>query len=605
MTLNLATSAADLSEALSPFENGSMNHILGIDVETTGLDILSDTLLLVQISDGRDTAVIDATRLDGSGRDRLKEFLQKRFLFVTHNAKFEFGWMAHWLGSEDVLPRLYDSFLSERLILGRMNHGGNSLAALAKKYLGRDLSKDERESFGEMEPGEDGYQFTDEQITYAAADAEVLPAIFRKQFAQMTEHGLTEIAKLEFDLIKVVSRMERRGVLIDREAWLAEVEDAKDRCAVLENRMAQMTGEVEFNPRSPKQVKEAFARFGLNLSSTNRKSLEKVIRTSAEGTRAYLLAEAMAEYRKVVVLRDRYGDSWLAMLDPNDRVHAQFNQMGTKTGRFSSSKPNLQQLPRGDRLRKAFVAGPGRKMVTADYSQIEIRLLAEMSGDAAMMEMFDKGIDIHSGTAKAMFRLDEIPGKDSKYRYMAKAVNFGLLYGAGAKNLQEQLADAKPPVKVSLTRAERLIEMYFDQFPTAQKWLKAMDRRTDRSLDDGDDVVARTPGGRRRVFPHPGRVTNFMRGSIARRARNTPIQGGSADITKQAMVRLDRALTDRPNWDAHLLMTVHDEVVVECKAEYADDVAQMVEAKMLEGAAEYVKRCPIKVDVAVDDHWSK
>ena len=569
--------------------------VLGIDTETTGLNPVADRLLLVQVSNGTSVAVLNMTKLNGLAWRELAEWLRRaESLFIAHNAKFDFGWLAEKLGDERIMPRLFDTMLAEQLLNSGAEHGGNSLKAVAHRYLGTTMDKTERTSFLDYAAVPGQVDFTHEQLIYAALDVEVLPRIFAKQAHRLTDARLTEVAKLEFDLVKVVSRMERRGVLIDRDVWASEVLQAKTRCTEIEAELASLTGKPGFNARSPKQVLEAFSDLGFRLASTNRETLGKI---------KHPLAEKLLEWRHVAVLRDRYGDGWLQKLDGENRVHGQFVQIGAATGRFSSRDPNLQQLPRGDRLRKCFIAGPGRALVTADYSQIEIRILAELSQDQAMIDLFRADVDIHAATAMRMFKLPELPAKDSHYRQMAKSVNFGLMYGAGAENLKRQLAMQK--VEVSVAQAENLIKLYFLQFPEAKRWLDAQSRAAYASMDDGFGVVTRTLAERRRVFPVAPAMSSYDRSSIARQTRNTPIQGSSADVTKNAMILIDAALLANPEWDAHLLMTIHDEVVVECLFEYRDLVARQVVDLMVAGAQRWMKVCPVKVDVAISDHWSK
>lgn len=823
--------------------------VVAVDTETTGLNPLRDRLLLLQLSNGRQSAVFDMTRLGAAGYKMLRTVLETAdTLWLAQNAKFDYGWLAEKLQSEDILPRLFDTMVAEQILNGGAEHGGNSLARIAKRYLGYEMDKATRAEFVDMQPDPTTGQFgfTDQQLRYSAIDVFVLPAIFAKQAKKLARANLNEVAKLEFSLIKVVSRMERRGVLIDRKLWTTEVDAAKERCSELEKEMKVLAASESFNPRSPKQVIEAFRKLGFLLGSSNRGTLSKV---------RHPLAERMLEWRRVAVLRDRYGDSWLHRLDSGSRIHAQFVQLGAATGRFSSRDPNLQQLPRGDLLRKCFIAGPGRKMITADYcldpatqvlysdmtwrridtvqvgdelvgydvttrpwtwkrtkvtstkhvhqpryrvvtdkgeviasgkhcwpasgpahknsecshrtgiaptsvvwmpteelcvgdrlsyfgdpwepensyeagylagfldgegyltqvsvgfgqkeglvldkvtqllrerghklyvseprpngvvtvqltgqraglrllgttrperllskahrlyeghrtwgrnsgpatimhieqisdgevvgiqtetetfvangflshnSAIEMRVLAEYSGDEKMIDLFKAGYDIHAGTAMQMFRLPELPGKDSKERQMAKSVNFGLVYGAGADNLRGQLAGQG--IDVSKSEAEALIRLYFETFPQAKKWLDAQSKRAYAAMDDGIAVMTTTFSGRKRLFSTSHGMSSYERGHIARQCRNTPIQGASADITKNAMVLLDQTFREHPEWDAHLLMTVHDELVAECAEEHVDEVAKVMEAKMIEGGTRWMTQCPVKVDLVVADTWSK
>lgn len=487
--------------------------VIAFDTETTGLDPIADRLLLLQISDGMHTLVIDMTRV--KDWDSIRTFLSSRdHLFLAHNAKFDFSWLAEKLGSEEIVPRLFCTMIAEAMVTAGLQVRTN-LKETLDRQLHLKISKEERASFLD-----DYYRitaqpvFTREQLAYAAKDVEVLPALFTKQARQLQKHQMIEIAAVEFTLIKAVSRMERRGVLIDVVEWQKVVDGATLRCAELEQEMKATTGKPEFKATSPKQVSDAFRDLGYVLASTNRDTLKKI---------THPLAVAMLEYRKAVVLRDRYGEGWLARLGGDNRIRAQFRQIGAQTGRFSSANPNLQQLPRGDLLRKAFIAGEGRKMITADYSQIEIRILAELSKDENMIGMFKAGYDIHAATAQQMFQLDELPDGHSNYRQMAKSVNFGLIYGAGSDNLRGQLSEQG--VQVSKAEAENLIKMYFQAFPRAKIWLDKQTRMAYGAIDEGIDVVTRTLGGRIRVFKVTPGLSPYERGHIARQSRNTPIQG--------------------------------------------------------------------------------
>ena len=580
-----------LSDALDVFRGKS---IIAFDTETTGLDPLVDRLLLLQFSDGETNVVINMTSV--TDIESIKAFMAKKdHLFLAHNAKFDVSWLSYNLDTWNIAPRLYDTMVAEQLITS-----GKQLKVNLKDTVFRQLrivlDKTERASFiGDYFRDTPRPEFTLEQLAYAAKDVEVLPSLFMKQAEQLRKLDMLEMAQLEFKLIPVICRMELRGVLIDTVEWKKVVDTATTRCEELEEEMKDLTGNIVFNPKSPLQVGKAFASLGFVLASTNKDTLTKILPNP--------LAKAMLEYRKAVVLRDRYGEGWLAKLGSDSRIRASFRQIGAQTGRFSSANPNLQQLPRGDLLRKAFIAGEGKKLVTADYSQIEIRILAELSGDENMVDMFRSGYDIHSATAKTMFQLAELPGKDSLQRQLAKSINFGLIYGAGPDNIRQQIAEQG--VVVSKAEVEHLIKLYFQAFPKAQRWLDKQARRAYDLIDQNLDVTTRTMGGRIRTFEVKPGLSSFERGHIARQSKNTPIQGSSADVTKEAMVRLDAEFLSHPEWDAHVLMCVHDEIVAECKAEYSKEVEQSVNRCMVEGAQRWMTTVPIKVDSSIGDYWSK
>lgn len=589
-TLIRVDTDAELYPALKLFEG---KPVVALDTETTGLSPLEDRLLLLQFSDGEHNVVINMTSVEDW--QAIKSFLSSReHLFLAHNMKFDASWLFYKLDTWDILPRMYDTMVAEQLITAGKQVKVN-LKDTAFRQLHLVLSKEERASFLDdyfkLTPRP---TFTDEQLIYAAKDVEILPSLFMKQAEQLRKLGMLEIAQLEFKLIPVICRMELQGVLIDTVEWQRVVDDAKDRCSELEDEMKKITGNPVFNPKSPLQVSNAFKSLGFVLASTNKDTLSKI---------GHPLSIAMLEYRKAVVLRDRYGEGWLAKLGSDSRIRASFRQIGAQTGRFSSANPNLQQLPRGDLLRKAFIAGPGKKLVTADYSQIELRILAELSQDENMVSMFSSGWDIHAATAKTMFQLPELPAKDSLQRQLAKSINFGLIYGAGPDNIRAQIAEQG--VQISKAEVEHLIKLYFQAFPKAQRWLDKQARRAYELIDENIDVTTRTLGGRVRIFEVKPGMPNFERGHIARQSKNTPIQGGSADITKEAMVRLDAEFTAHPEWEAHLLMTVHDELVSECREEYAPIVEETVKRCMIEGAQKWMRLTPVKVDSAISDHWEK
>lgn len=587
------------TDVIPALEKLSGQPVIAFDTETTGLDPLVDRLLLLQISDGNQNFVFNMTTV--SDWSPLRRFLSSsEHLLVAHNSKFDLSWLSAKFEdatgfAEDLAPRLFDTMVAEQLITAGLQNTKVNLKDTVSRQLRVTLDKTKQASFlDEYFKLTPQPVFETEQLEYAATDVEILLPLFTKQAKQLQSMDLVEIAQVEFNLVKVLVRMELRGVLIDTVEWQKVVDGAKIRCKELEDEMQRITGKPQFNAKSPLQVSQAFKDLGYVLASTNRDTLKKI---------THPLSEAMLEYRKAVVLRDRYGENWLARLGSDNRIRAQFRQIGAATGRFSSANPNLQQLPRGDLLRKAFIAGPGRSMITADYAQIEVRILAELSGDENMIKQFEEDHDIHAATAQQMFQLPTIPDKDSVQRQMAKSVNFGLIYGAGPDNIRLQIAEQG--VQVTKAEAEQLIRLYFQAFPKAQKWLDRQSRKAYSAIDEGLEVVSRTMGKRIRTFESSRQMSGFEKGHVARQSRNSPIQGSSADITKEAMNRLDAEFRANPEWDAYLLMTVHDELVVECLEAYAQIVGETVERCMIEGAYRWMKLCPVKVDWKIASHWSK
>jgi len=275
--------------------------------------------------------------------------------------------------------------------------------------------------------------------------------------------------------------------------------------------------------------------------------------------------------------------------DADSRVRASFIPLGASTGRVSSRDPNLQNLPSSAEFHAALCAPKGRKLVTADYGTCELRILADLSGDEAFLDAFARGEDLHSAVATRMFGVPVSKSERPELRARAKAINFGLMYGMGAAALGRQ-------VGVDKGEAEALLKRYFENFPSVASWLEAS---VDRALERG---FAETVLGRKLFFNEETLKGESARGDLGRIAKNMPIQGTSADMTKLAMVRVHERLLEFD--DAGLVNTIHDELVVECRAADAERVADAVVFEMEAAHKTLLRKAPPSVDVHVGDHWA-
>lgn len=427
---------------------------------------------------------------------------------------------------------------------------------------------------------------------YACEDTDVALRLKEYLRGRLLDLGLEELFhRLEMPLVPILARMERTGIRID-------VDFFREMSRRLERELAQIQHDIhveaggEFNINSVPQLREVlFERLELPVikktktgASTDSDVLEAL---AAQGHRLPLL---MMEYRELEKLRSTYVDALPKLLNPRTgRLHTSFNQTVAQTGRLSSSDPNLQNIPirtaLGREIRKGFVADPGTVFLAADYSQIELRILAHFSGDEAFVTAFREDRDVHRQTAAAIFGvpLEEVSGDQ---RGQAKTVNFGVLYGQGEFSLGNQLG-------IGREAAKQFIDEYFQRFPGVRRYL---DEQVELARERG---WAGTLAGRRRAIPELNSKNWNIRQFGERVAQNTPIQGSAADLIKKAMIDVQEAL-DAGDTGARLLLQVHDELLFEVPEARVDEVRELVVARM-ESAMEL--RVPLKVEVGVGRSW--
>jgi DNA polymerase-1 len=389
---------------------------------------------------------------------------------------------------------------------------------------------------------------------------------------------------VEIPLIRVLARMEDAGIAVDR-GYLEELgESLRDRLATLERDIYSAAGDP-FNINSTLQLREVlFDRLGLPIlkktpkgaPSTDASVLQKLVDE-------HPVVEHLLRYRELEKLRSTYVDGLLPLIADDGRIHCVFNQTGAATGRISSEQPNMQNIPvrseEGRTIRRAFVAAPGNVFVVADYSQIELRILAHLSEDPGLLEAFRGGADVHTETAARVFGIDpeDVP---PDMRRRAKVINFGLLYGMEAYGLAQRL-------EISTEEAAEHMDAYFDQFPAVREF---MDGIVEQARNDG---YTTTLLGRRRYLPELSSGNFRIRQMGERMALNAPIQGSAADIIKQAMIELDGALDEAAS-GAVMLLQVHDELVLEVPEDAVEDTKAIMK-RIMEQVAEL--RVPLMVDI--------
>ena len=430
---------------------------------------------------------------------------------------------------------------------------------------------------------------------YAAEDADITLRLHNVLWPQLEEiESLQRVYKeMELPLLPVLSRMERNGVLLDVKMLEKQSGEITKRLAELEQDIYKMADQ-EFNIGSPKQLQVVlFEKMELPVISKTPKgqpsTAESVL---VELAHDYPLPKLILEYRSLSKLKSTYTDKLpLQVAESTGRVHTSYQQAVAATGRLSSTDPNLQNIPvrteEGRRIRQAFIAEDGYKMVAADYSQIELRIMAHLSEDKGLLDAFSKGMDVHSATAAEVFgvSLDEVT-KDQ--RRSAKAINFGLIYGMSAFGLAKQLDITRP-------EAQEYVELYFKRYPGVKEY---MEQTKEKAKENG---YVETVFGRR-LYLHEINAKNGMRRQYAERtAINAPMQGTAADIIKRAMIDLDKEI-QKGMFDMRMIMQVHDELIFEIKESQVDDAIKMIAEKM-ESAAEL--SVPLLVDVGVGINWDE
>ena len=473
--------------------------------------------------------------------------------------------------------------------------GRHNMDDLAERYLGHKTI-----AFEEI-AGKGKNQLTFDKIAldvaseYAAEDADVTMKLHQTLFPELekTPTLLKLFNDIEMPLVRVLSHIERNGVLIDSQKLLAQSQEIEQRLAEVEAEVHQAAGQ-EFNLASTKQLQEIlFEKLGLPVKkktpkgapSTNEEVLDEL---AQEG---HIVPKLLIEHRGLSKLKSTYTDKLPQMINPKTgRVHTSYHQAVTATGRLSSSDPNLQNIPirneEGRRIRQAFIAREGYKIVAADYSQIELRIMAHLAHDEGMLKAFTEGKDIHRSTAAEIFgvSLEEVTNEQ---RRNAKAINFGLIYGMSEFGLSNQLG-------ISRQEARTYMDAYFNRYPNVLQFM------TDIKAKAAEQGYVETLLGRRLYLPEIKSSNGMRRKAAERVAINAPMQGTAADIIKVAMIGIDKMIFGDEN--IKMIMQVHDELVFEVKAERVDHYSQLIKAEMEKAIKLHV---PLIADVGVGDNWDE
>jgi DNA polymerase I-like protein with 3'-5' exonuclease and polymerase domains len=574
-------------------EDLKQHAVIGFDTETTSLDPYSGRLRLIQLAAPDGVRIVDLDRFaDGDVKKNealapLRELLAAaRPVKIAHNAKFDAKWIKHTLGVE--LGGLFDTLLASQIISAGDTDERHGLEAVASRYLNETVDKAEQLSdwSGEL---------SEAQLEYAARDASVLPQLREKQIAKLKADALFKCAQLEFECVLPIAAIELSGIFLDKERWREQLAIVEKKRAELAETLQDMLAEesmqgslfggptrVALNIDSHVQLTKALKRRGIEVPDGTRNwKLQPLAEKHIE-------IKTLLEYRTVQKALTSYGENILNEISPvTGRIHADFRQIGAPTGRMACTNPNIQQVPHSYEYRRCFRAPAGRKLVIADYSQIELRILADFTGDQGFVDAFNSGADLHKVTAAQVFNTP-LENVTKVQRDFAKRLNFGVVYGIGAQRFSMMTG-------LTVTDAEDILRRYFATYRQLDAWLRDAAQRAVR------ERTARTASGRLARFRFDSEDRQAV--SLAQRnGKNTPIQGSSADILKRALRLLHDELRDT---SACIVNIVHDEIVVEADANETEAIVKKVEDAMCKAGEEYVKKVPVKVETEVSDEWVK
>ncbi|MDS7595784.1 DNA polymerase I [Agrobacterium tumefaciens] len=621
------TTIRDLAELDHWIAAARETGLVAFDTETTSLDPMQAELVgfsLAIADNGKDAsgadiraAYVPLTHKTGSGGDlfsdgiklvegqipvaealpRLKALLEDpSVLKIAQNLKYDYLLMKR----HGVVMQGFDDtmLISYVLEAGKATHGMDSLS---ERWLGHTpiAYKDVAGS------GKSGVTFDFVDIgratAYAAEDADVTLRLWMVLKPRLVAEGLTKVyERLERPLVPVLAHMEERGITVDRQILSRLSGELAQKAAAFEEEIYELAGE-RFNVGSPKQLGDIlFGKMGLpggsktktGQWSTSAQVLEDLAAEGAE------LPRKIVDWRQLTKLKSTYTDALPGYIHPQTkRVHTSYALASTTTGRLSSSEPNLQNIPvrtaEGRKIRTAFISTPGHKLLSADYSQIELRVLAHVADIPQLRNAFENGIDIHAMTASEMFGVP-VEGMPSEVRRRAKAINFGIIYGISAFGLANQLSIAR-------SEAGEYIKKYFERFPGIRDY---MEQTKAFARENG---YVETIFGRRAYYPEIRSSNPSVKAFNERAAINAPIQGSAADIIRRAMVRMDGALAEAGLAEqARMLLQVHDELIFEVEDQVVEATLKTVTHTMENAAMPAISmRVPLQVDARAADNWDE
>ena len=581
--------------------------VLAVDTETNSLDPYTGSMFLVQIAKETKCYLFDTRKVDLKALPLFKQILEdKSKVKLLQNGSFDYKFLkVHY---EIEMDNIFDIMLADMVLFAGLGVRFRLDVIVSRWFPDVKIDKDLQQSFADQPKN---MRISLEQLKYGAIDVLILFPVFKAQLKKLSDENLVNIAKLEFAVLRVVAEIELKGIYINKEKWqgiIKNLQIKRDEVAQsFQDTIRPLYGysrtdlfghEADvINVNSQQQLMDLFnSKLRLNVASTGDAILSEV---------KHPIAEILRSYRGYEKLISAFGESLLIKINKKTgRIHPHLIQMGAATGRFACQDPNLQQIPRNSQdapFRECFNPEPGNKLVVSDYSNFEMRILADLSGDEKMITALKEGLDIHSYTASLMFNKEYTKDFKKLYpelRQMAKPIGFGLMYGMGAVGLITRIK-GETGKEISQEESQGLIDKYFSSYPSVKSFL---DKQAADAVRNG---YSKTPAGRKRWYTKPDKTDPDYRkkiSNIERQSKNHPIQGTNADAIKYALVFVQEKMK-KEGVAGGIILTVHDEIVCEVREDQAEDFAPVLRDEMIRAGELFLKKVPVASDPFVGDVW--
>lgn len=606
-----------------------------VDTETSGKDVHSEKIVSLQLGDRDNQFFIDCRQVSVY---KFKELIESKNC-ILQNAKFDYKFFK---AAGINLENIYDTMLAECVLYCGYDRWGYGLDKLIERYCGILISKEERKGF--ISIGDN--PFSAKQIEYGCTDVRHLEDIKVEQEKKTVELDLMYCSNLEMEVVKALGDIEWNGMLLDKEAWLKNTEEYKNK---LEKTLSELDEIVINEPKlskyvpkhtqgnlfgweertlginydSPSQVLKIFKSLGFQTEGTGERELARLVKIDWEKDEItwtkHDFFTKLSYYRKYAKIVSTYGESFLNYINPKTgRVHTSFWQIA-ETGRVTSGNkdenaPNVQNIPAKKEFRNCFIPRKGYKWVSLDYSGQELRLMADGSGEQGFIDVLNRGEDLHCYAGSMMFK-KTITKKDKELRAKSKTINFGKPYGMGVPKLADEL-------QISEQEASELFDLYAKEFPTLNKWLDSQQQFAKKNKYS----LTFAPCKRKRFYPDMDlaialrksvqrgdkdtwRRIMIIEGSTEREGGNHSIQGSGADIMKEALIKIRRLILSYyqkyRSEVIYLICTVHDEADLEVREDLAEEVAQKCKQIMIDCGNKYVSKVSMEVEESITNMWEK
>lgn len=581
--------------------------VIGVDTETTGLDPLINKarIRLLQLTTEDEVILFDLFGLSKEAIARVIRFLEDPArVKVFQNGKFDLKFLIHEYNIGEVTP-LFDTMIAAQLIDLGDAYADHGLGHLVATYLEQQLDKDIDHNWG----GE----LTPRQLIYASNDASVLPLLRKEMLTIAKERGLLQKFGIEFGAVQPTAQREINGMLLNRARWMRIYETNKKKLITLDEKLTKMLKPMvgdnmslfegapsPFKISNPQEMKTRLTAMGIKLPTAfNRDTkvtkvtllMDKLAQISSQDP----IISVLIERAKVWRAATSYGKKFLRNIHSDtNRAHPDIRQIGTVTTRETASDPPAHGIPKESDHRECFIAPSGWKLVWADYSQIELRILAELSNDINMLKAFNEGLDLHTQAASLIFGVD-YESVVTIQRRRAKDINFGKPYGVGPERFAERAG-------ISVEAAEKMMSDHDKKYPQSNAYLKSA---ASHARIYG---WVRTMSGALITFKFD-KNNKMQVAAVGRHGRNYPIQGSSADITKTAIRLVHDGIKifreDDGTWPIKLMHVVHDEIVLEVRDDHVELATAILHASMVKAGEKFLKIVPVIVDVSVNTYWAK